>query len=43
VQEEVLLPNFQRNENLKSEIAVEDKLESPIHKEDNFMPDLMSP
>ena len=43
VQAEVLLPNFKRNQELKSEIAVDERLESPIHKEEHFMPDLMSP
>jgi Zn-dependent M16 (insulinase) family peptidase len=43
VQDEVLLPNFKRNKELKSEIAVDERLDSPIHKEEHFMPDLMSP
>lgn len=43
VENEVLKPNFERNTEIDSELLLEDKLDSPIHKEENFMPDLMSP
>ena len=43
VESEVLKPHFKRNSDIKSELLLESRLESPIHKEENFMPDLMSP
>jgi Zn-dependent M16 (insulinase) family peptidase len=43
VQTEVLGPNFKRNSDIQSELLLEDRLTSAIHKEENFMPDLMSP
>ena len=39
---EVLQPHFKRNSEIKSELALEDPADVPIHKEENFMPDLMS-
>jgi len=39
----VLYPHFKRNDNIKSDLLIEDRIDSPIHKEENFMPDLMSP
>lgn len=44
VEEQVIAPNFQRNpEAHKSELTLEKPLSSAIHKEENFMPDMMSP
>ena len=41
VETQVLKPHFKRNTEIKSEIIAESALESPLHKEENFMPDLM--
>jgi Zn-dependent M16 (insulinase) family peptidase len=43
VENEVLKPHFERNSDIQSELLLEDRLDSPIHKEENFMPDLMTP
>jgi Zn-dependent M16 (insulinase) family peptidase len=44
VEEQVITHNFERNEHAhKSELTLEKRLQSAIHKEENFMPDLMSP
>jgi Zn-dependent M16 (insulinase) family peptidase len=44
VEEQVIKPNFERNPLAhKSELTLEKPLLSAIHKEENFMPDLMSP
>jgi Zn-dependent M16 (insulinase) family peptidase len=44
VEEQVLKPNFKRNESVKkSELTLEQRLKQNLHKEENFMPDLMSP
>ncbi len=42
VEKEVLQPHFKRNSEIKSELALEDPADVPSHKEENFMPDLMS-
>jgi hypothetical protein len=36
-----VLPSYQRNVDLDSNIPLEDKLNAPIIKTENFMPDLM--
>ena len=43
VEEQVIRPSFTRNTALQSELVLEDKLAQPIYREENFMPDLMSP
>jgi len=43
VESQVLKPSFKRNADISSQITLEDKLTTPIHKEESFMPDLMSP
>ena len=43
MEEQVFGPTFERDDNIESEVLLEDRSSQFIYKEEKFMPDLMTP